>query len=254
MRPFATALEQLHTAITTDAATTDWVLPHPRLSAAAQIAIYQEAYHLRLRAAVTTDYPALEHFLGAETLNTLAADYVRATPSRSYNLDFYSIGFGDFLAARMVGTPAAALAALESALTAAFQNQDAPPLTIADVAALSPEQLGISRFQFQQSMRLLAAAYDVEDYFSAWKQGNAPHGIAETPLFLLLYRQQNAVQRVRLTAPEYTMLSALKSGADFNIALVETQGKTGITQGELSAQIGAWLSSWLHRGLISRVR
>lgn len=250
MRPFATALERLHTAITAETTTTDWVAPHPRLSAAGQIAIYQEAYHLRLRAAVTTDYPALEHFLGAEKFSMLAADYVRATPSRSYNLDFYSIGFADFIATRLANSPAAALAALESALTAAFQNQDAPPLTVAAVAALTPGALGSSRFQFQQSMRLLAASYDVESYFSAWKQGNAPHDIAKRPLFLLLYRQQNAVQRDRLSAPEYTMLTALNDGMDFNTALAQAQCKTGITESELAAQIGAWLSGWLQRGLI----
>lgn len=253
MRPFATALEQLHTAITTETTTTEWVVPHPRLSPAAQIAIYQQAYLLRLRAAVTTDYPALGHFLGAETLCQFVADYVRVTPSRSYNLDFYSIGFADFIAARLANPPAAALAALESALTAAFHNQDAPPVTTAEVAALSPDALGISRFQFQQSMRLLSAPYDIESYFSAWKQGTAPQDIAAAPLYLLLYRQQNAMQRDRLTAPEYTLLTALQNGADFNTALATTQDKTGITESEIAGQIGAWLSGWLQRRLICRV-
>lgn len=253
MRRFANALEQLHTAITTETTATDWVLPHPRLSPAAQIAIYQEAYHLRLRAAVSTDYPALLCFLGAAAFNQLAIGYVRATPSRNFNLDCYSIGFADFIAARLANPPAAALAALESALTAAFHNQDAPPVTTAEVAALSPDALGISRFQFQQSMRLLSAPYDIESYFSAWKQGTAPQDIAAAPLYLLLYRQQNAMQRDRLTAPEYTLLTALQNGADFNTALATTQDKTAITESELTAQIGMWLSGWLQRRLICRV-
>jgi len=251
MRRFANALEQLHSAITTQTAATDWVAPHPRLSPAAQIAIYQEAYHLRLRAAVNTDYPALLCFLGATAFNELAADFVRTTPSRSYNLDCYSIGFADFIATREGDTPAAALAALESALTASFLGQDMRPLTIAEVAALSPEQLGASHFQFQQSMRLLNASYDVESYISAWKQGAPPETIAATTLALLLYRQDHEVHRAQLTAPEHAMLTALKNGADFNAALAQTQAQTGISEGELTAQIGVWLSGWLQRGLIT---
>ncbi len=253
MRPFANALEHLHTAITTATTTTDWVRPHPRLSPAAQIAIYQEAYHLRLRAAVITDYPALRCFLGDVAFNQQAADYVHATPPRSYNLDFYSIGFADYISAQGNNPPAAALAALESALTASFLGQDAPPLTIAEVAALSPEQLGASHFQFQQSMRLLSCAYDAESYFSGCKQGTPPEAIAATPLQLLLYRQEHEVRRVRLSAADYALLSALQDGADFNTALAQAQAQTGISQGELAAQIGAWLSGWLQRGLITAV-
>lgn len=253
MRPFANALEQLHTAITTRTATTDWVQPHPRLSAAAQIAIYQEAYHLRLRAAVTSDYPALQHFLGEAAFTPLVANFVHTTPSQSYNLDFYSIGFADFVAARMTNTSAAALAALESALTTSFLNQDVAPLTIAEVAAISPDQLGASRFQFQQSMHLLSCAYDVESYFSAWKSGTPPGTIHETPLHLLLYRQNNDVHRDKICAAEYTLLATLKRGADFNTALRQTREQTGITENELSAQIGVWLSGWLQRGLITRL-
>ncbi len=139
-------------------------------------------------------------------------------------------------------------------LTIALANaRPDTPLTIAEVAALSPEQLGASHFQFQQSMRLLSCAYDAESYFSGCKQGTPPEAIAATPLQLLLYRQEHEVRRVRLSAADYALLSALQDGADFNTALAQAQAQTGISQGELAAQIGAWLSGWLQRGLITAV-
>jgi len=244
------ALEQLHRAVTSTTTTTDFVRPHPRLTATQLLAIYQESYHLRLQAAVQSDYPALTHYLGTKKLEPLIAHYVRETPSRSYNLDFYSIGFAAFLRTHQSDEAASALADLEAGMTASFMGHDAPPLSLTALTNMDETQLGAAHVIFQQSFCLLTLSHDVESYLAAFKQGAAPRAITETPLHLMLYRHQHEIHRARLSAPEHALLTSLHDGLNFNQAIAETCQTTAITPDALSREIGTWLGQWMQKGCI----
>lgn len=247
------ALEQLHTAIVAtlpEAETTALLKPHPRLKPAELIGIYQEGYHLRLQAAVRADYPALLHFLGA-VAEPLIAAFVRQTPSQTYNLDRYSIGFANYLAQH--ATPAAAtLAALEAAMTEAFMFQDAPALSASALVGMDEAVLGASRIMLQQSVRLLHVGYDVDSYFSAFKTGAAPTEIATRESWLLLYRQNRDVRRASISAGEYVLLQAIQSNADFNAALTSAMATTG-GETAILPHIGGWLTGWFTRGMVAAI-
>src|SRR5580704_16057825 len=95
---YADALERLEESITggAPAAAAPLVRAKQHLSAEAQIAIYADAYRIRLREAVRGDYPCLAACFG-DAIDVLIAAYVEATPSFSYNLDFYPFGFWRFV-------------------------------------------------------------------------------------------------------------------------------------------------------------
>ena len=66
------------------------VLPGPRLSASACLAIYQRSYILRLRKCLEEQFPASSHALGEQLFADFADEYLRACPSDSHTL--YELG------------------------------------------------------------------------------------------------------------------------------------------------------------------
>lgn len=253
MSAYHAELENLHSAVTGATVATGWVREHPRLSAAQQIGIYQEAYHLRLQAVVRSDYPALTHYLGDALFDDLAVAYVRQTPSCGSNLDYYSLGFADFIRERQGDGAATDLAGLESALTGSFMGQDAPPLTAAAFTTFDEVSLGLARFTFRQSVRLLQCTYAVDDYFTAWKSGVAAPDIIKQARHLLLYRQQHRVQRECLSPPEFFVLRHLLQGDDFNSAVVNSIVVANVSSDFMAHHVGQWLGGWLQRGLLRGV-
>ena len=59
---------------------------------------YIQGYRIRLGKAVQADYPALEHYLGEEEFGRYVSAYVERTPSHSYTIDQYPLGFANYLA------------------------------------------------------------------------------------------------------------------------------------------------------------
>lgn len=62
------------------------LLPGPKLSASACLAIYQRSYMLRLRSCLEEQFPASYHALGAALFTDFADEYLRSCPSDSYTL------------------------------------------------------------------------------------------------------------------------------------------------------------------------
>jgi hypothetical protein len=229
--------------------------PHPRLSAAQQLAIYQAGYQLRLSHAVQSDYPATAHYLGQAPMQRCVAAYVQATPSPFYNLDFYSAGFAAWLAGTVAAPAAVALAAFEAALTRSFLQQDATPVTQAVFMALTPEAFGAARLTLQQSVHLYRSDYAVAAYFAAWKQETATIATLAAPLpaplYLRLYRAHYTIQHTAMTAAEFYLLQRLQQGATIIQALAAAGAQAAVSEAYLAEHIGGWLACWLQQGLIT---
>jgi hypothetical protein len=250
MSALSKSLEQLHTAIVSTLPKQEvaaLLQPNPRLTPAQLIGIYQEAYHLRLRAAVRADYPATQDYLGA-TCEELITAFVQSTPSYNYNLDLYSVAFADFISLH-ASPQAAALAALEAGLTEAFMFQDTPALSASTLAGMDEMALGATCFTLHQSVRLLHLTCDAEDYFAAFKASTKPRTIPVRETYLLLFRQHRAVQRMKICFSEFALLQSIKAGANFNAALTAAIERSG-SESTILPHIGGWLSGWFMRDMI----
>ncbi|HVI89986.1 MAG TPA: DNA-binding domain-containing protein, partial [Dongiaceae bacterium] len=73
------------------------LLPGPKLSASACLAIYQRSYILRLRKCLEEQFPASYHALGATLFADFANEYLRACPSDSYTLHELGRRFPEWL-------------------------------------------------------------------------------------------------------------------------------------------------------------
>lgn len=244
--------ENLHRAIVTGNigfAVAD-VRPNPIISALDQIGIYHEGYMLRLAAAVTADYPALQAYLGTDIMATLVQTYVQATPSYSYNLDFYPFRFATFVHDK-IPTAAAALAMLEGAIAEVFVLPDSPALTATALADCDDATLGSMLFRLRTALRLLHLSHDAEQYWQDHKINCAGTMVA-MPTYLCICRDEHHdVKRHRLAPAEYILLQELLAGKEFNaaIAAIVDQGVT--TEAELAQHIGGWLQRWLATGFFA---
>jgi hypothetical protein len=109
------------------------------LAAEERLRVYADAYRLRLLEALETDFVALRAYLGSDDFTALGEAYIAASPSTHYSLRYFGGQLTDFLARTRPYSDApllAELAALDWALSAAFDAADDPVLTVEDLATV----------------------------------------------------------------------------------------------------------------------
>jgi hypothetical protein len=228
------------------------ILPSRTLTSAERVEIYQRMYPLRMEEALETDYPALQHFLGADDFRGLVRDYVAAFPSRSYTLN----RLGDHLPEFVRAAPGLRhrafchdLARLELAMTEVFDEAETPVLSAETVAAVPPEKWPEVRLRPIAALRLLAVRYPVSAYVSALggkgRRHPRPH---RKDAWLVVFRRDYSVRRLELSRPAYDLLSALAAGRTLGDAVTAAARRRG-TAAARATQLYRWFRQWVAIGL-----
>lgn len=130
----------------------------PRVDSRRRVAIYVQAYRLRLVEALAQDYPALHALLGEAEFSAMAGAYAVEYPSRHFSIRWFGARLGKFLAR----TPPyreqpmlEQLARFEWALGEAFDAADAPVAGPDELARLPVEEWGELRLVEHPSVRYL---------------------------------------------------------------------------------------------------
>lgn len=210
-----------------------------------RLGIYTHGYTERLLKAVRADYPALAHYFGEEHLTQAIRAYIRATPSRSWDLNKYPAGFGAFFAAEARDRAAAALAALEGAIAEVFWLPESEPLAPGILATFSSETFAATRVTPRAALTLLAANYATNTYLQAFRDGHPLSAIAKENEYLCVVRHGNEVKRLVLAPAEYTLLTALFQGASFGEALERTDRL------DLAKELPHYLARWFTYGMFA---
>lgn len=185
-----------------------------------RVNVYRDGYRLRLIEVLTGDYPGLLHLLGAADFDALCRDYIDAHPSTHFNIRWFGGGLPAFLQSRSQGStqPAVAeMAALEWALTLAFDAVDEAIVTMADAAALTAEQwpvmklrmtAAIQRRQFIDNVGAIRRAIDRQETpppvetFDAHRQW-------------VVWRMDRGVYQRQMDADEAAAFDGAAGGASF---------------------------------------
>lgn len=146
----------------------------PRNDATTLLAIYQDAYGLRLVEALGQDFPALAALLGADGFDRMARAYLEANPSRSFTVRELGRSLPSYLAA----TPpfrddraTVETARFEWALREVFDEAAVDTLDFETVAATPPEAWPGLRFWPVIALRRLSVGADVPSFWSAVDAG-----------------------------------------------------------------------------------
>lgn len=228
------------------------VLPSRTLTPLQRLEIYRGMYLLRMEEALSIDYPAVRHLVGAEAFFSLVADYVEVHPSRSYTLDHVGRHFSEFLArsshsqAGLLGD----LARLEFAMCEVFHEPETPVLSPLDLAAIAPDDWEWARLEPIAALRLLETDYPANEYFTAYNNDRQPPAdLGPRANRVVVWRQQFKVWRMPLEPAAMQLLQLLASGLPLGQALGTTAAASPLAE----EQLFDWFSSWVGEGMFSRI-
>jgi len=221
------------------------------------LAVYRDAYALRLIEALTTDFPGLLAMTGPAEFDMMARAYIAAHPSTHPSVRWFGRGLADFLAATppFSATPAAAdMARFEWALGEAFDAADAEPLTFEQLAGAPAEAWETLRLSFVPSLRRLALTYQAPQAFQrreATAAGELDVPAEEGAVDWLVWRPAaDADAQFRsMTRDEAAALDAMHAGASFPGMCATLAEHVGSPEAAAERAAGL-LRAWLDAGLI----
>ncbi|MEZ5690646.1 MAG: DNA-binding domain-containing protein [Rickettsiales bacterium] len=223
---------------------------HNKLSAKQQFAIYSEGYRIRLIKAITADYPITLKLLGNEEFYRLAADYAKNTPSLNYNLDYYPLGFAEFIVNSDIDNFAKEIAMLESEIAKVFMLEDSQPLEQKKLQNISAEDFAATILKLRTASSLLEFSYPANDWFT---KARAENTLPELPKkknsWLLLVRNNNEVKRHELTHPQFTLLKNIKDGKNISDSLDMTVSSHQAEIEYITTNLQNWFTDWVASGV-----
>jgi hypothetical protein len=244
------------------------VLPSAQLSPEERLAIYQEAYRLRLIECLSDDYPALLHALGESAFRELVLAYIAAHPSRSPNLNAFGRqlsafcrdhGGADAAATNGEGARAAVprfaadLAELEWALVDVLHAPSLPRLSSEALASIAPEQWPNARFVAAPTLRVVSTRFAVNAYYQAFRQDEAPLVPEECPSATAVFRDGLSLWRMNLTKPMELLLGSLLSGHTLGEAFAGLSEAAAISDDD-GPKVMAWFREWVGHGFFVDIR
>lgn len=255
------------------------------LSAAERLAIYSNAFHVRLLECLGEVYPMLKRTLGEEAFDGFAFGYLQAYPSRSYTLNELGRYFPRYLQETSPapgddeldststdtedGQPALLqdwpdflidLARVEWAIYEVFDGPgvEGQPLLQADQLLDIPSgQWPQAQLQAVPCLQLLATRFPVNDYYGALrhaKEGEAVPMPAARESFVALTRRQFIVRRYNLSREEFELLQAIKAGQALGPAIERMAASTDEEMEKLAANLKLWFRNWTAEGFFQSVK
>jgi hypothetical protein len=232
------------------------LLPSKTLSAAERIAIYQEMYPMRMRDALASDYPGLEHFLGNRFWDFVTA-YTNVHPSMGYTLNRLGDHVPSFLGRQNTFKPRGFLkdlARLELAITDCFDSNEAQPLQAEDLEALDPNRLGRSRLVTVPSLRLVELTWNADDYLDTIRDEKHRHPKPRrSRSFVVVVRRNYSVYRFEVTQAASLVLSDLKEGRPIGDVVRRSISRRGPRRAT-AEDFSGWFRRWTAEGLFSGIR
>lgn len=215
-----------------------------------RLGIYYDAYRLRIIEALATAYPNLKKLLGDDLFDKTARSYIDLYPSTFRNMRWVGDKMAQHLQKSLPQYPIAAeLATFEWGLSLAFDAEDAPMLTLQDLAQIAPENWGGLRFQFTPAVQLLSPKMNVLRIWQALNVDEAPPKIAQIDEPYVVWRKDLNSHYRSLEAAEYAAIKQMMAGASFG-DLCETM-QTIVGEEQASMQAAQYLAGWLNEGLLA---
>jgi hypothetical protein len=236
-----------------DSRVTGAIVDAPPLPAAQRLAIYRNAYQVRLIDALHETYPVLHGLLGDEMWIELGRAFVAAHPSVFRSIRWYGSELPQFIAAHPPFSDEPILsevAQLEWTLSEVFDATDAEPLLRVALAAVDPAAWSALKFQFHPSLRRLELTWNTA---AVWKAMNADEtpprpAAAAAAVPWLLWRRDLQNYFRSMEGVEAAALDSACRGCNFG-EICEALSKL-LPEEEIPAAAAALLGTWADSGLI----
>jgi len=218
-----------------------------------RLAIYHDAYRLRLAEALSEEFDKTHTYVGDDMFHDLSRGYISRHPSRYRNLRWYGDAFSAYVAESLSEHPVVAeLAAFEWALGLAFDAEDAPVLTAADLQGLSADDWEQVGFVLPPSLQLVDFYWNAPSiWLGLEKEETPPDAVnSATPTTWLIWRRELQPHFRSLSSHEARALRGLLAGQSFAEVCAEA---ADAAEQDITDQIASWLQTWLNEGILSAI-
>jgi hypothetical protein len=223
-----------------------------------RLSIYAEAYFSRIVESLEADFPRLRAVLGEFPFQKLAADYLKAFPSRSYNIGEVGKNLPAFTTEYQATENIPflpELASLEWELIESFYAPNAPAFDPATVAELA-EHWELLLVTLEPAAKVLRSKWPL-DLFWAWdNEQNLPCSVeASDECAFLLWRQSGSVYLEKISPSEALALEALQKGETISrcLTLLSRQMEQNSASEDLETLVATLFGKWATNGIISKV-
>ena len=220
-----------------------------------RLAIYYNAYRLRLVAALAVDYPVLETFLGDAGFEEVAIAYIDTCPSTFRNLRWFGKAMPQFLGTdpRFSTNPfLAKLAEFEWAQGLAFDSADAPQPGFEQLASVPPDDWPGLRFVPHTSLHLVESHWNVIPMWHAHRDEEPlPVPVsAERAATIAVWRRDYKSYFRTLDRDEAWLWRTLTGGTVFGEACSSFAVETDTDDEGAAMRAATLLRSWVEDGWI----
>jgi len=220
------------------------------LDAAGRLAIYANAYALRLIEALRDSFPALAQTMGPAPFDAMARAYVEARPSRHASIRWFGEQLADHLRAR--GSDVLAdIARWEWTLGTVFDGPDVAPVGLDAVTSFAAADWPSLQIAFCRNLQRVAVRADA---VQAWRAatsgtGDSPPAQHDATIEWIVWRRDLATTFRSLLTDEAWAFDAARRGATFG----ELCEGLAMRVGEDSATMHAasLLKQWLADGCVA---
>jgi hypothetical protein len=232
---------------------TQAIVDSPPLPPIERLAIYKNAYRVRLIDALHETYPVLHGLLGDEMWVVLGDAYVSEFPSSFRSIRWFGRELAQFMTrvSPFDESPVLSeIADLEWTLSEVFDAEDAPAIDRSALAAVEPQAWGGLQFVFHPSLRQLEFLWNTAAVWKAMNNDEIPPQpqMAEAPIRWLLWRQ-NLQNYFRSMSPsEVVALEAALDGRCFE-QICEDLGAC-LPADEVPAAAAGFLAAWADSGIL----
>ena len=223
------------------------------LPAAERLALYYDAYRLRLCEALSESFKKTRTYVGDDTFSELCLGYIDRHPSRNRNLRWFGDVFAAFVGAALPDYPVVAeLAAFEWALGLAFDAANAPVLTAREVQGLGADDWEQVGFGVPPSLQALNLHWNAPGIWLALDQEASPPQaeLFEQGRTWVIWRKDLQAHFRSVDAYEALALRGLAQGKSFAAVCAEA---AALAEADITPHIAGWLQTWLKEAMLSRM-
>jgi hypothetical protein len=190
------------------------------ISSDIRLAIYANAYRIRLKETIETDHEMLGLYLGDDLFDKMASDYTRTYPSSEKSLRQFCDALPEFLQQDEFFKQhpiIADLALFERRLLNVFDAADSHRANVSELQALAPEHWPSCCLRFHPSVQIFTCNSNAVEAWQALKIDKAPPAPNYlSPRAWLLWRGESRLTEfTSLSEEQYALLFGFIQGNNF---------------------------------------
>ncbi len=217
-----------------------------------RMAIYRNAYRMRLREALATDFERLHAYLGDEYFEDLSDRYIDEYPSHYTSLRH----FGSHMVKAVTTMEpfnqwpeVAEIARIELAFGTSFDSADDKPISLEALAAVEATVWPDLGFKFHPSVQLLSLQYNSFQIWQALSNDETPPSKLAQQCDWIIWRQDLVSRYRSLDEAERMALELAIKGR--NYATICECLLSFFDEQETPLKALGYLQQWMHDGMVT---